>query len=69
MASSLTRAPRCGTCTASPRLSSWRTASRTGEMLMPSERASSSSRSGAPGASSPARIASCKSATAASAIV
>ena len=44
-----TRAPWWGTCLASPSASSWRTASRIGEMLMPSDRASSSSRSGVPG--------------------
>ena len=55
---SSTRAPWCGTCFASPSASSCRTASRIGEMLMPSDRASSSSRSGVPAGSSPRMIAS-----------
>ena len=64
-----TFAPWCGTCLASPSASSCRTASRIGEMLMPSERASSSSRSGVPGASSPRMIASRSCSSAYSAIV
>src|SRR5438093_815324 len=65
----ITFAPWCGTCSARPSASSWRTASRIGEMLIPSRRARSSSRSGVPGVSSPMMIASRSRSRAASAIV
>ena len=67
--SSVTRAPRYATCSASPTVSRYLIASRTGEMLIPSESASSSRRSGAPAGSSPTMIASRSTVTASVAMV